>query len=124
MAGPKVLVVDDEASILTSTAALLQDIGYRVATCSRAQEIREAIAREEPDVVLQDVRMPGLDLEGLVMGLRADPRWRRLPVVLFTASMDADEIAERLGARAVLEKPFKMSELRRVLDEAVASVQA
>lgn len=121
MAPPKVLVVDDERSILHSTAALLVDLGYRVATCDQATEISSTLEREQPDVILQDVRMPGLDLDRLVRELRADPRWQRLPLVVFTASMEAEDIFQRLGARAVLEKPFKPDELARAVSGALLS---
>lgn len=119
MPSPKVLVVDDERSILHSTAALLTDLGYRVATCDNAGEIRSAIERERPDVVLQDVRMPGLDIERLVRELRGDARWANLPLVVFTASMDIDDIFERVGARAILEKPFRPDELARAVSGAL-----
>lgn len=120
MAAPKVLVVDDEKSILASTRLLLVDMGYRVATCGIAAEIRATIEREEPDVVLQDVRMPGLDLDALVMDIRKDPRWKRLPIVVFTASLDVEEIAERIGARAILDKPFRPQDLHEALQSALA----
>lgn len=120
-APPKVLVVDDEKSILSSTQLLLADMGYEVAVCSQASEIRKAIETEAPNVVLQDVRMPGLDLEALVMDLRRDPRWRSLPIVVFSASLDLDDISERIGARAVLDKPFRPHELDAALQRALAA---
>lgn len=66
----KVLIVDDELSILRSTAALLDSFGHEVATCAQAADILQAIARERPDVLLQDVRMPGLDVHRLVAAIR------------------------------------------------------
>lgn len=120
----KVLVVDDEPSVLSSTAGVLRELGFEVATCQDAGEILPALAREQPDLLLQDVRMPGLDLERLVFDLRADPRWRRLPVVIFTASMDVDEIGERVQAAGTIEKPFRPRDLLVVLSAALAGVAA
>jgi CheY-like chemotaxis protein len=120
MAHPKVLVVDDEPSIVLSTARLLTDMGFEVATCGQAADISAALDREQPDVILQDVRMPGLDIEALVLAIRADPRWKRLPIVIFTASMDAHEVRERVEAHGVIDKPFKPEELLRVLRAALA----
>lgn len=117
---PKVLVVDDEGSILASTRLLLADMGYRVATCGVASMIRKAIETEEPDVVLQDVRMPGLDLDAFVADLRRDPRWKELPIVVFSASLEVEEIAERIGARGILDKPFRPGQLRAALESAMA----
>lgn len=116
---PKVLIVDDEPSIARSTALLLEDLGYRVATCGDATAIRDCIEREAPDILLQDLRMPGLDLERLVFELRASPRWRTLPIVIFTASMDVDEVVGRIGAAGLVEKPFTPQEIRQVLAAAL-----
>ena len=119
MARSKVLIVDDEAAILASTAALLVDLGFDVATCSESGHILAAVEREAPDILLQDVRMPGLDLEVLVFELRHHDRWRDLPIVIFTASMNVEEIGERIGAAGLLEKPFRPHELRSVLAQAL-----
>lgn len=124
MGSGKVLIVDDEESILRSTSALLEDMGFATATCSRADDIVTTLERERPDVLLQDLRMPGLDLEKLVQRLRSDPRWKRLPLVIFTASMDAEDIGERVGAFALLDKPFRPSELDEVLSRALVTVRA
>lgn len=112
---PKVLVVDDEAPILRSTAELLQLLGYQAVCCQEAPRIREAIERERPDLVLQDVRMPGLDLERLIGEVRQDARFASLPIVIFTANMDAEETAQRVGASAFLDKPFRPHDLQRVI---------
>lgn len=116
----RILVVDDEPSILSSTAALLRDMDFEVFTCPEASSIRAAIERVNPDVLLQDVRMPGLDLAALVYSLREDPRWRDLSIVVFTAGMDVEEIAERIGIRTVLEKPFRPSDLLAAIRHAAA----
>ncbi|HET6405745.1 MAG TPA: response regulator [Candidatus Thermoplasmatota archaeon] len=116
----RILIVDDERSILRSTAMMLEDMGYEVATCGDAAEILGSIESAKPDVVLQDIRMPGLDIEELVRTVRADPRWARLPFVLFTASMDAEEVGARVGAALVLDKPFKPHELLRAIEGALA----
>lgn len=116
---PRVLIVDDEPAILRSTSMLLRELGYEVAACAEASTIRAAIDEHEPDVLLQDIRMPGLDLERLVRELRQDARWARLPIVLFTASMEAQEIGERVGAHVVLDKPFRPAQLAAAIEGAL-----
>ena len=107
----KILVVDDEVSILRSTQLLLLDMGFEVATCGDQSQILETLRRERPDLLLQDVRMPGLDIDRLVTSIRADPALRNLPILLFSASMDLDEVQQRVGAVGILEKPFKPMEI-------------
>ena len=118
----RILIVDDEAAIFRSTSAVLAEFGYDVATCDWASEILRRVEETHPDLLLQDVRMPGLDLDRLVQQLRADPRWRDLPLVLFTASMEAEEVGQRVGAVAVLDKPFRPQHLTAAIDSALAGV--
>lgn len=117
----RVLIADDEPAIVRSTRSILEAYGYEIETCDEAGQILARIEAWRPDLVLQDVRMPGLDLERLVMALRADARWKRLPVVLFTASMEAEEVGARVGAAAVIDKPFKPNDLVRVIETALAA---
>lgn len=114
----KILVVDDEVSILRSTQLLLEDMGFEVLTTSDHAQVLELARREKPDLLLQDVRMPGLDLDKLVAALRSEPALRTLPILLFSASMDLGETAQRVGAEGILDKPFKPHEVL----EAVQSV--
>lgn len=85
----------------------------------RRGEIFAALDRVVADILLQDARLPGLDLEDLVADVRADPRWRAVAVVIFSASIDVHELGERLGV-PYLEKPFTPREAIRVLDAALA----
>ncbi len=107
----KILVVDDEVSILRSTQLLLMDMGFEVVTCAEQSHVLDTLRKERPDLLLQDVRMPGLDLDRLVRAIRQDTLLSRLPILLFSASMDLDEIQERVGASGILEKPFKPTEI-------------
>lgn len=107
----KVLVVDDEVSILRSTCALLQDLGFDVVPVNESSLILPTALRERPDIILHDVRMPGLDLERTIGRIRAAPELAAARIVIFTAGMDADEVAERVGVRCVLEKPFRPDQL-------------
>lgn len=113
----RVLIVDDERAILHSTALLLNDLGHETATLDRASEIDNTLEAFLPDVLVQDVRMPGLDIEILIRRLRTHARWATLPVVLFTAGLEAVEIAEELGV-PVIEKPFRPSELEEAISAA------
>ena len=107
--------------VLRSTQTLLDALGYEASTVSDASQVLDAIRRERPDVVLQDVRMPGLDVERLLERIRSDPELRRTPVVLFSASMDLGDLQGRVHAAGMLEKPFKPSEAVAVIDRAAAS---
>lgn len=105
----KVLVVDDEKPILQSTCMILETMGFEVLATSDPAEVPVLAARERPDVLLQDVRMPGLDLPSLVRRLRQEGH--KMRIVLFSAAMDLDLVAEDLAVDAFIEKPFTPMDL-------------
>jgi DNA-binding NtrC family response regulator len=111
----RVLVVDDEATIRESLADALSDEGLSVHLAADGRAALAAIARDAPDVVLADVRMPELDGLGLLRAVRA--RDAAIDVVLMTAFDDMPTVAAamREGAADFLTKPLDLHELRRVL---------
>lgn len=118
---PKILLVDDELPILQSTQMLLQQMGYDVVATHAADQIVPLLQRERPDLLLQDVRMPGLDLSDLVRRIRSDGPLRRVPIVLFSASLDLHDLKREVDVQGVIEKPFRPAELCRVIDLAAAA---
>jgi CheY-like chemotaxis protein len=119
----RILLVDDDRDIVKSTAELLQAFGYDVTTCVDADRVLQIMRSQHPDVVLHDVRMPGLDLRDQLRAIRDDPDLQRIPVVLFTAVLSAKELAAEIGADDAIEKPFDPENLRRVIQECEARVR-
>lgn len=117
----KILIVDDEPSILESTDLLLSDVGFDVVTNTDTTRTLALLREERPDVLLQDVRMPGLDLEALLTEIRADPDVKETPVILFSANLDLGDLQERLEVPAVVEKPFSLSEVMGAIERATAA---
>lgn len=119
----RILLVDDDRDIVKSTAQLLQAFGYEVTACVDADRVIETMHSQRPDVVLHDVRMPGLDLRAQVRAIREDPDIARVPIVLFTAVLAAKELAVEVGADDAIEKPFEPETLRRVLRDCEAKAR-
>lgn len=116
-----VLIVDDEPAILQSTRLLAEDLGFEVVATARAEEVLALVRLHRPNVLLQDVRMPGLDLGRLVSDLRALPEAAHLRIVLFSATMDLEEIARQVEPSAILEKPFRPQDLQAALTPPTAA---
>ncbi len=118
-----ILVVDDEQGMRELLTVLLEHQGYRVITASDGEQALELIAHQSPDLVISDVRMPKMDGIGLLTGIRkTDPQ---LPVIMVTAyaSMDSTIQAMRLGAHDYVTKPFRIDEIRLVVEKALAKVR-
>ncbi|REK08261.1 MAG: sigma-54-dependent Fis family transcriptional regulator [Planctomycetota bacterium] len=115
-----VLVVDDEESICWGLKRLLSESGHDVSVAASAEEALETVARRTPDLVVLDVRLPGMD------GLTAMQRLRDLagpiPIVVITAfgNLDVAVTAMRNGAFDYLAKPFDLEQAAIVIDRALA----
>ena len=118
MLKPRVLVVDDEPVILDCLRLWLKP-DYFVHSYSRGEGILSQLDAVEPDLIILDLYMPGMDGFSLCKEIRSDPRFRRLPVVFLTSSKrDADFLKTlELGANAYLNKPITASELRSRIRE-------
>jgi DNA-binding response OmpR family regulator len=108
-----ILVVDDDKELRELVARRLQMAGYQTSTALDGED-GLAFMKKEPDLVLTDVDMPRLDGFGLLMHLRADPKYRNIPVIVMTAHAGRGEDAARglqLGANDYVRKPFNWDEL-------------
>jgi putative two-component system response regulator len=108
-----VLVVDDDESARHLLARLLSRQGYTVESAVDGVSALEAVQESEPDVVLLDVMMPGLDGFEVCRRLKGDPATRLTPVVLVTGANDQAHRVEGLvvGADDFLAKPVDTDEL-------------
>lgn len=108
-----ILAVDDERDILRIIEHSLTIHGYAVVTAESGREALEHIALQQPDIVVLDIMMPGMDGFEVLQQIRADPKTAELPVILLTAKTEEASIAKgwREGANLYLVKPFEMSEL-------------
>ena len=116
---PRILLIEDDPSLAANLSDVLQEDGFTVSRCDRGDAGLARAVNAECDVVLTDLRLPGLG--GLELVRRLHEAQPRLPVVLMTAhgSVDTAIEATKLGAYDYLQKPFEMPELLGVLHRAV-----
>lgn len=102
-----VVVVDDAADVRMLLQVLLELEGFTVTATADGPTGLAAVRAAQPDVVLLDVQLPGMDGTEVLRQLRTDPPTARLPVVLLTGAPEQDTPGLlRLGATGVLRKPF------------------
>ncbi len=125
MSGPKgrILVVDDEENVRELLSLLLQREGYEVRTAADGAAALESFRAGGVDLVLQDLKMPGMDGMALLKELKIlDPL---IPVIVLTAFAAFDHAVEamRLGAYDFLKKPFDNDQVRSTAQRAIARLQ-
>jgi CheY-like chemotaxis protein len=116
----RVLYVEDDADIRTIALLALETVGaLEVKACASGAEALEAAKEFEPDLLLLDVMMPGMDGPTTLAGLRKLPGTEKVPVVFMTAKVQASEVAhyQSLGAVGVITKPFDPMTLASQVDE-------
>ena len=113
----RLLVVDDEPNLLRAVAATLRAEGYEVTTARTGRDALMHVARFVPDLVVSDIRMPGMDGYQLARSLRDSPRTSLVPIVFLTAKGETEDRVEgfRTGVDAYLTKPFEPEELLAVI---------
>ena len=113
MAKAKVLVVEDDVSLLEVVAYNLEEAGYEVVTAQDGNEGLNESRGKTPDLVLLDVMLPGLDGHEVCRGIRADPRTRDQLIIMISArSQESDQLVGfALGADDYVTKPFSMKVL-------------
>ncbi len=121
----KLLVVDDDPGLLLAVSETLIAEGFEVITARRGAEAMVRIAENLPDLIISDIRMPGMDGYALVRNLRSSPRTRLVPIIFLTAK---DEVADRIagfrtGVDAYLTKPFESEELIAIVKSILERVQ-
>lgn len=106
----KILVVDDEKDIVEMIAFNLQRNGYDVITAHNGNDALDLAEQQAPDLILLDLMMPGLDGTEVTRRLKADPRTKKIPLVMLTAKSEETDVVVglTLGADDYVAKPFSM----------------
>ncbi len=107
----KVLVVDDESEIRDLLRTSLSAQGYEVVVASNGEEAIGLAKRENPQVILLGIEMPGIDGIETCKRLKAEEKTRLIPIIMMTTLGDRDIEAYLEGAADVVNKPFDIAEL-------------
>lgn len=105
----RILYVEDEPDIQTIARLALETLGgFTVEICSSGNEALEKIAVFQPQLILLDVMMPGMDGPTTLGKLRELPQFSATPVIFMTAKVQPSEVAgyKEIGAADVIPKPF------------------
>jgi CheY-like chemotaxis protein len=119
--GRKILIVDSNDAFRESLRALIQDIGHEVYEAATGQEAIDKACSVHPDLIMMDVRLPGMNGDEVTARLKRNMSTRNIPVIINTAWSMACNIEERIhralnaGAEEILYKPFHLTMLRDVL---------
>ena len=109
----KVLIVDDEPSIIVPLQFLMEQNGYETSVAFSGEEAMETVAASHPNLILLDIMLPIIDGFEVCQRVRENPEWNDIRIILLTAMGSEANIAKglALGADAYITKPFSNSEV-------------
>ncbi len=121
----RLLVVDDEPNLLRAVEAVLRGEGFEITTARSGREALVAVAQSLPDLIVSDVRMPGMDGFQLARKLRASTHSALVPIIFLTAKDETEDRIEGFesGVDVYLTKPFEPDELVAVIKNILSRVE-
>lgn len=121
----RLLVIDDEAHLLRALEALLAGEGFEVTTARSGAEAMVKLAQAVPDLIISDIRMPGISGYELARQLRDSSRTALVPIIFLTAKGESGDRIEgfRAGVDAYFTKPFIPGELLAVVKNILGRVE-
>jgi DNA-binding response OmpR family regulator len=110
---PRILLVDDEPSIVKMVSKRLEVEGFEVLVATDGQQALQRAQTDNPDLLILDLMLPKLNGYEVCTMLKQDTRYQKIPIVMFTAkAQDRDEkLGRECGADAYIRKPFQSQEL-------------
>ena len=114
-----ILFIEDEGELLSTVSLLLRDQGYRVIDTTNAEDALRSIKKSTPDLILADIKLPGIDGFDFFNQVRKIQECNDIPFVFLTAfnNVNAMVEAKKSGAAEYITKPFDFEYLvARILD--------
>lgn len=113
MAKKRILIVDDELDLVTIVQLRLEAGGYEVIVAYDGQDGLAKAQKEKPDLIILDLMMPRIDGHKVCGLLKADARYNKIPIIIYSArGQDEDvRLAEEVGADAYVLKSIEIEEL-------------
>ncbi len=108
-----ILIADDDDRVLKALLIRLEKVGFKVITATDGYNALSLTAKHKPDLLVLDVNMPAGDGFSVLERMKEIPGTSNIPVIYVTGDRSSrlDELAEKLGAFAILHKPFHVEEL-------------
>jgi len=105
----KVMVVDDDLSLLHLSKTILESTGYEVLTCDNGSQVLPSIAKFQPDLLILDLMLPGIDGYSLQVELAKRPETKDIPIIVISGLARIETlIAKFPKAVTCMSKPWKI----------------
>ena len=121
----KILIVDDEETLLIGLEVILSNAGYDVLKAGSGKEALTTAKSQLPDLIMLDIRMPDMDGDKIADFLKNDEATRKIPIVYQTCLVDKDEVEDghvlgsKIGNQYFIAKPYDKDEILCVVKQII-----
>ncbi len=115
----KILLVDDDESILMLYSDVLKHYQYKTTTLANTNDLLKVAIDEQPDLVILDIWVPEIGGEAAAESLKNNEFTFDIPILFVSANVDTDVIATKVGAEGFLNKPFSLDEFLKKIEEVI-----
>lgn len=121
MGKKRILIVEDEESLLKLESILFSSKGYSVTGVMDGKSALEEVQANKPDLVILDIMLPVMDGFEVCRQIKENPETRHIPVVMLTAKKNSQDLAhgQQVGCDAYITKPFKSSKVLETIQELI-----
>jgi DNA-binding response OmpR family regulator len=121
----RVLVVDDEPEILMMLERLLRKQGFAVVTADNGRAALRIVKEQTPDLIVLDEMLPEVHGFGIARRIKGSERYKHIPIIMVSAVYRgwryAEDLRESCGVEHYIEKPFKIADVVRAVEDALAA---
>lgn len=123
MTQKRILIVEDEESLLKLESILLSSRGYEVTLAASGRTALDILAQEQVDLVLLDIMLPEVDGYEVCRQIKNNPATAHVPVIMLTAKKSREDMArsEEAGADWYITKPFKSAMMLKTVERYLAN---
>lgn len=107
----KILIFDDDESIVDVLTIILDEAGYRVISAIEGKEALGLTKKEKPDLILLDILMSGMNGKEFKESLKEIKGANEIPIIVISANAKTEEISKEIGAVDFITKPFEIDEV-------------
>ena len=121
----RILLVDDEKSISLVLRTVISELGFDVRAVYSGEEALDTLKEWEADLIITDIKMPGMDGFDLIQKLQKDVKYAKLNFVILTAFNDRDAIEKakkEFGIEYYITKPFDLSNLEVAVQDIMKAI--
>lgn len=111
----KVLVVEDDSGISELIKTILEGENFEVYICSNGQGVNQAVEKTNPDLILLDLWIPGLNGESVTLALKRKKATQDIPIVIISAQSNLASVVSKIKADDFIAKPFDLHHLVTVV---------